>query len=250
MKIAHASINENGTINGGTPGDQTGGEVCIRDYYDKNWTCALRPKDYTVGYKIVRFMIDAANNDNIGYCQDHRITLYNALQKVEFHVRMVSEKVECDCSSLVACALIAAGVPVSPDIYTGNMVNAIAQTDMFDLIMQVTPDKLLPGDILVKEGSHTAVVVGFGGAKPIPGRWYFTVDGWYYQCTEENVPGVSNTLDSILIPINGHIYLFDRDCYMKKGKQLVNGEWMEFEDDPDSPLEGALKLPSSFVNLR
>lgn len=43
-KIAHASINENGTATGGQPGDQTGKEICIRNYYvySYGWDCILR----------------------------------------------------------------------------------------------------------------------------------------------------------------------------------------------------------------
>ena len=41
-QIVHASINENGTTTGGKTGDQTGKEICIRSFYNKNWDCVLR----------------------------------------------------------------------------------------------------------------------------------------------------------------------------------------------------------------
>lgn len=43
-KIAHASINENGKVSGGKTGDQTGKEICIRDYYEYKggWDYHLR----------------------------------------------------------------------------------------------------------------------------------------------------------------------------------------------------------------
>ena len=41
-QIVHDSINENGTTTGGKTGDQTGKEICIRSYYNKNWDCVLR----------------------------------------------------------------------------------------------------------------------------------------------------------------------------------------------------------------
>lgn len=41
-QIAQASINEKGTARGGEPGDQTGKEINIRDYYDYPWDCHLR----------------------------------------------------------------------------------------------------------------------------------------------------------------------------------------------------------------
>lgn len=43
-QIAHASINEKGTVTGGETGDQTGKEICIRDYYEYSggWDVHLR----------------------------------------------------------------------------------------------------------------------------------------------------------------------------------------------------------------
>lgn len=41
-QLVHASINEKGTIKGGQAGDQTGGEICIRGYYNYPWDCVLR----------------------------------------------------------------------------------------------------------------------------------------------------------------------------------------------------------------
>ena len=43
-KVVSASINEKGTIKGGKPGDQTGKEIRIRDYYNFPWTHVLRFK--------------------------------------------------------------------------------------------------------------------------------------------------------------------------------------------------------------
>lgn len=45
-QIVHASINELGTATGGQPGDQTGKEICVRDYYiySHGWDCVLRYK--------------------------------------------------------------------------------------------------------------------------------------------------------------------------------------------------------------
>lgn len=42
--IVHASLNENGGIKNGQPGDQTGKEICIRSYYEPSykWTYHLR----------------------------------------------------------------------------------------------------------------------------------------------------------------------------------------------------------------
>lgn len=42
-QLAQASINENGGITGGQPGDQTGKEMLVRDYYDYPWDGVLIP---------------------------------------------------------------------------------------------------------------------------------------------------------------------------------------------------------------
>lgn len=41
-KIVQASINELGTVSGGQPGDQTGQEFHIRNFYSYPWDCVLR----------------------------------------------------------------------------------------------------------------------------------------------------------------------------------------------------------------
>lgn len=41
-KIVHASIDENGQTVGRTPGDQTGREICITNYYNKPWEGVYR----------------------------------------------------------------------------------------------------------------------------------------------------------------------------------------------------------------
>lgn len=49
-KEAEASINENGGITGGQPGDQTGREVLVRAYRNYPWDCVLR---YTGGKELI-----------------------------------------------------------------------------------------------------------------------------------------------------------------------------------------------------
>ena len=41
-QIVHAAGNEFGGATGGKPGDQTGGEICVRNYYNSPWDCVLR----------------------------------------------------------------------------------------------------------------------------------------------------------------------------------------------------------------
>ena len=41
-QLVHASINEKGSVKGGQNGDQTGGEIGVRGYYNYPWDCVLR----------------------------------------------------------------------------------------------------------------------------------------------------------------------------------------------------------------
>jgi len=41
-KLVNAQWNENGKKTGGTTGDQTGKEICVRSYYNSPWSCVLR----------------------------------------------------------------------------------------------------------------------------------------------------------------------------------------------------------------
>ena len=44
-RIVHASINENRGTAGGMSGDQTGGEICTRSYYNYPWNAVLRYRE-------------------------------------------------------------------------------------------------------------------------------------------------------------------------------------------------------------
>ena len=46
-EIVEASLNEKGTTTGGVSGDQTGREICVRNYYNYNWDLHLRYYDNT-----------------------------------------------------------------------------------------------------------------------------------------------------------------------------------------------------------
>ena len=61
MKIAHARINEIGTISGGQAGDQTGQEVCIQEFYENDWTHVFRPKTNALIESIVKNAIAIKN---------------------------------------------------------------------------------------------------------------------------------------------------------------------------------------------
>lgn len=162
VKIGHASSDENGRAKGGKAGDQTGRELVIQDWYKREWSMVFRAKDSKIAEKIATAMEQACNNNNIGYNQGQRTTLYEHAKKYNFNLSKIAEKCECDCSSLVAVCVNAAGIKVSKDIYTGNQRAALQQTNKFkvltDLKYLTSPSNLRRGDILLGPG-HTAIVV-------------------------------------------------------------------------------------------
>ena len=163
VKIGHASIDENGKAHGGQPGDQTGKEVCIRNWYlnSKGWD-VLRAKDAAVAEKIAQCMEDACGNDCIGYNQWRRDTLYNAVKDSGFKCGN-TKKVDTDCSALVRVCLAYAGIFVD-NFRTYNEKAVILATGKFDeLPIGGTSNYLKRGDILVtKTAGHTAVVLSNG----------------------------------------------------------------------------------------
>ena len=167
--IAHASLDENRNAKGGKAGDQTGKEVCIRSWYNKPWGCVIRFEDPGMREKLARCMESAAGNDHIGYDQNQRNTLLAKARKYNYDVSRVKEDCETDCSALVSVACMYAGIPESTLTYKGNcattrtlrgILKATGEVEIYTTALYTgKPDKLIRGDILLKEGSHVAVVV-------------------------------------------------------------------------------------------
>lgn len=165
VKIGQASIDENGRARGGAAGDQTAKEVVVGKWYAADWTHIFRAKDAKLAAKIAKCMELACANDNIGYDQAQRTTLYSELEKAGWDFSKIKTKCETDCSALVAAILNACGLRVSKDMYTGNEKNVIEKTGKFDIIDEPkflrTSNYLMRGDILLKPG-HTVVVLSNG----------------------------------------------------------------------------------------
>lgn len=171
VKIGHASIDENNRVKGGAAGDQTLKEVCTRSWYNKPWACVIRPKDSAAAEKIATAMEQACANNKIGYDQAQRTTLYTQAKAVGWDISKISTACECDCSSLVAVCVNAAGITVSRDIYTGNEKTSLMNTGAFELLTDSKhlskADHLKRGDILLGAG-HTAIVLTDGGGVSEP----------------------------------------------------------------------------------
>ena len=165
VKIGHACIDEKGKARGGSSGDQTKKEVCTRNWYNKPWTSVIRPKDSAVAEKMAKAMEQACANDKIGYDQNQRTTLFTQAKAVNWDLSKIKTACECDCSSLVAVCVNAAGIEVSKDIYTGNEKTALEATGAFTVLTDSQyiskSVNLMRGDILLGAG-HTAIVLTNG----------------------------------------------------------------------------------------
>lgn len=169
VRIGHASIDENGKAAGGAAGDQNGREVLVRQWYEKPWNVLLRPVRPEVAEKSARMCEAACANPNIGYDQHGRNTLYAKAKAVGFDLAAIDTACECDCSSLMHVCAIAGGANLtygSNGHTTRTMVKEFVASGEYVKLTgseYLTSDRLLKrGDILVKEGSHTVMVLDNG----------------------------------------------------------------------------------------
>ena len=168
VKIGHASLSETNSING-QKGDQTTKEVTLANWTNRGWTCLLRPKDPNKAEIMARSCEKGCANPAVGYSQSTRNTLRQEAIKVNFDLSKVG-LCNCDCSSFMSVCAESAGIAIP---YNGNnapttstMRTAFLSTGEFDLLLDLiyltSPNFLKRGDILVKEGSHTVMVLENG----------------------------------------------------------------------------------------
>lgn len=187
--IAHASIDENGKISGGNAGDQTGKEVCIRTWYNKNYGHVLRIEDEMVRIQFANNMIDIAKNNKIGYDQNQRNTLLTQAKNVGFDFSKITVSCECDCSSAITIALLAAiFVILGKEAYekayailvisgncatTRTLRNRMKKLDMISVSVYTSNSytrkttNAIYGDIYLKEGSHVVAYIETGEKKEV-----------------------------------------------------------------------------------
>lgn len=174
VTIGHASLDERGKISGGQAGDQNGKEVCTRQWYSKPWEVLLRPLDADLAEKSARACEAGCANNNIGYDQKSRNGLHAQAQAVGYDLSKIKTPCNTDCSAfMTVCAIAGGAVGLE---YKGNapttstMVNAFVKTGKYQQLIDskyLTSDKYLRrGDILVKPGSHTVMVLGNGAGEP------------------------------------------------------------------------------------
>jgi len=164
--IGSARSDENGNITGGKAGDQKGGrEVSTQEYYNhsKGWR-VLRPKSGEKALKMAEAMKKACANNDIGYDQGQRNTLYTNIKPYGFDPSKTTKAVETDCSALVRVCCAYAGITVG-DFSTSSEASALLGTGAFKEVTGIKlPSGLCNGDVLVtKTKGHTVIVIS--GAK-------------------------------------------------------------------------------------
>lgn len=196
VKIGHASLGSNGKINGDLAGDQNGKEVTIREWYSKPWNIMLRPVSSDIAEKSAKACEAGCANNNIGYNQSTRNTTHTQAKKVGYDLSKIATPCETDCSAFMTLCAIAGGVTELE--YSGNapttstMAKAFTDTGKYKQFTDakyLTSDKYLQrGDILVKPGSHTVMVLE-NGANPAP------KSGFSYPCRGIDVAAWQTNLD-------------------------------------------------------
>lgn len=162
--IGHASIDENGTIKGRTPGDQTGKEICVRGWYKKPWNVYLEPLDVNLAYKAAAIMEEICSNPGFGYSQPNRWTGYHSI--INNGRKVARAKGDFDCSSLILACYILAGLSVAASGYTGNLKSILVGSGKFKAYTDaahISSDEYAKrGGIYLKEGSHVVMALGNG----------------------------------------------------------------------------------------
>ena len=126
-----------------------------------------------VGKELAEVAKAAAKNNKIGYDQFQRLTYYNKLKNFKWHPERINVPVEADCSASTCANIIAVGHRLGINklkklpnyLTTSNLKFALKSRGFVALTdpkYLKSDDYLLPGDILLKEGSHVAINVSKG----------------------------------------------------------------------------------------
>lgn len=184
--IGHAHKDERGSGDGyvtgarsyvAKSGDQKGDEVVIENYRQRtkngSYWCVFRLKDNGASNKVADAMILACKNDNIGYSNKKRVSLYELVKDKGFNPSKADKLCDTDCSACVRVCLAYAGINLE-SFRTLNMKSTLMSTGLFNLFTDKkftdNPSNLMRGDILLGSDSvlhgksgHTAVVVSING---------------------------------------------------------------------------------------
>lgn len=179
--ISNSGHDERNQYHGGQAGDQYPyKEYALIPWYNRPWTVVLRHPKKEVAMKIAQFAIDAALNNNIGYDQYQRNTMWRRLCEVGYEPAKIKTPCEADCTASTTAIVKSVGMILKIDVlaeieldtYSGNMKARFVKAGFKVL----TASKYLtgyqylqPGDILLYEGHHAAINVTNGKYSNVEG---------------------------------------------------------------------------------
>ena len=180
-KISNASSNEYGKITGGKPGDQTGKEIQVINYYvpSSAWDWYIEHPSDTVMEWIAILAEERAASKFVGYGQgSDRDTYWEQLKVSKYRPKNIKKACATDCSGGVASDVKAVGylldIPelkkVSHQCWTGNILSALVAAGF----KASNDSKYLTSDTYVRRGGillncdgHITTFVT-SGSKPTP----------------------------------------------------------------------------------
>lgn len=162
----YAANGETGHARGNKPGDQTGREVKTANWYQFGQNYVIRFKNRETAKKAAEICKEICNNKHVGYDQNERTTLFDALKAVNWDPSKLKKNVECDCSALMAVVCNAVGIKVNKNWWTGNMVQAARSTGKFEILSAkkyLSSSKYLKtGDMIVNTSKHVIMALENG----------------------------------------------------------------------------------------
>jgi len=210
IRIGHAVMDELGKTIGLTPGDQTGKEITTAKWYAKNsagrvWKYYLECIDTAMAERAVQYMEQICTDSAYGYSQD-KVRRWDGYRSIVANSgRTAGAGGDFDCSSLIICCFIFAGLNLEPDGYTGNLRENLLATGKFKTYSDsahVSSDALAKrGGIFLRSG-HVLMALqdGSGAAeqnvkeikRSVIGR--IIVDGINKWCNVRSGPGLEYTI--------------------------------------------------------
>lgn len=164
-RLCEAQSGDHGKIYGGEPGDQSGGELKLKNYYYsespeyRHWKFVIRCTDPDKADIAAAFVKGICKNNNIGYSNyvndqdgiDHRNDLCIEAAKVGFDPSLIETKVDTSCTPLCLSGFCAAGIDMTyrltatytckksgtfTGVYRCNTVNAESLQEAIELVNQ------------------------------------------------------------------------------------------------------------------
>lgn len=156
--FAWASIGSNGKVSGDLAGDQNGKEVKISEYYEFGQRWVIRFRSKKRGRKAAEATKMLARNNNIGYNQSNRKSLYIQCELINWDIDRIYQihPCDCDCSLLAVCSInFAYGKSLLPYSLTSySLLNIVNQykSKFKRADKSIKSQKFHKGDLVGKSG--------------------------------------------------------------------------------------------------